>query len=113
MSDHPYSISNEAEIVTLLGINYLHIPVPYDHPEPRHVRQFCQLMEVLSEDKVFVHCIMNYRVSAFLFHYFTKILGLNETESKSPIFKHWQPEPVWSELLKWSAEEIGLTDTRQ
>jgi len=111
-ADNNASISNEAEIVTLLGMNYFQIPVPYHNPEPKHVLDFCQLMKALDGESVFVHCIMNYRVSAFMFHYLSKVGNLEEQEARSPIFDIWQPEPVWHELLTWSAKDIGLKDNQ-
>ena len=110
--DNNASISNEAEIVTLLGMNYFQIPVPYDKPEPKHVLCFCQLMNALDSEPVFVHCIMNYRVSAFMHHYLSKVVGLEKSAARSPIFNQWQPEPAWRDLLNWSANDIGLKDSK-
>ena len=108
MPDHPDSLANEGDLVTKQGMSYIHIPVPFDRPTPAHVRQFCGMMSVLSDEKVFVHCIMNYRVSVFMFHYLGKVLNLSEKKSKSIIFDSWQPNAVWQRALNWSAAEIGL-----
>jgi protein tyrosine phosphatase (PTP) superfamily phosphohydrolase (DUF442 family) len=108
LPDHPDSISSESELVTLLGMNYIHIPVPFDNPKPEHVKLFCNIMTALSDQKVFIHCIMNYRVSAFMYHYLYKVKGLNKQESTSAIFESWKPGIVWKELLDWGKSEIGL-----
>jgi len=98
--DHPDSISNEGQMITQLGVSYTHIPVPFDAPLPKHVKHFCGIMSILSTEQVFVHCIMNYRVSAFMFHFLSKVEGRCDAESKSEIFDCWAPDRVWKELLK-------------
>jgi len=91
-----------------LGLNYFHIPVVFDNPRPEQVRQFCLLMDLLRDDKVFVHCIMNYRASAFLYQYLTKLAGYDEVSARSPILETWSPPAIWQELMSWTREEIGL-----
>jgi len=108
MPDSSDSISTEGEIVSSLGMTYIHLPVPFDHPKPQHVKEFCGYMGSLEDKKVFVHCIMNYRVSAFMYHYLTKVKGLTEDESRSEIFEKWPVEDQWQNMLSWSREEIGL-----
>jgi protein tyrosine phosphatase (PTP) superfamily phosphohydrolase (DUF442 family) len=106
--DHPDSIPNEGQIVTQQGMSYTHIPVPFDAPLPKHVKHFCGIMSILSTEQIFVHCIMNYRVSAFMFHFLSKIEGCSDTESKSEIFDLWVPDKIWKNLLKLTTSEIGL-----
>lgn len=108
MPDHPDSIADEGHIITRLGMSYTHIPVPFDAPLPKHVKQFCNLIRILSSELVFVHCIMNYRVSAFMYHFLSKVQGQSEEESKSEMFDRWTPDEVWQGLLKWTTAEIGL-----
>lgn len=108
MPEHPDSIPNEGQIITQLGISYTHIPVPFDAPLPKHVKHFCEIMNILSREQVFVHCIMNYRVSAFMFHFLNKVKGNSESEATSEIFEWWSPDTVWKDLLKWTSTEIGL-----
>ena len=66
------AIENEGSIVASLGMTYIHIPVPFEAPTPEHLRKFFGFMNGLSEEKVFVHCAVNARVSAFVFKYLTK-----------------------------------------
>ncbi len=108
MPDHSDALQNEGEIVSALGMNYIHIPVPFDNPSREHVRLFCRILSQLEKDKVFIHCIMNYRVSAFMYHYLRIIEHRDEAVSRSSIFKIWKMEPAWAELLSWSKTDIGL-----
>lgn len=113
MPDHADSIDDEGAIVSALGMNYIHIPVPFDAPTPNQLLRFFHHMNAYASEKVLVHCIMNYRVSAFMFHYQHKSLGMTEAQSRSPMFEQWQPDAVWLNLLQWSAEDIGYTDIQK
>ena len=110
MPDHKKSIATEGAIVSSLGMNYVHIPVEFDSPKPSQVKLFCDTMKSLEDTKVFVHCIMNYRVSAFMYHYLGKVAGLNDEQSKSAMFLKWKPDDVWQQVMTWSKEDIGLQD---
>jgi len=108
MPDHPDALSNEGELVSSLGMNYIHIPVPFDEPTPDHVRLFCKILSQIRNEKVFIHCIMNYRVSAFMYHYLRKIEKRDEVASRSTMFQKWNIEPAWEELMSWSETDLGL-----
>lgn len=108
LPDHADAIPTEGALVAGLGLNYIHLPVPFHRPLPGHVLRFCKLLQALEGTPVFVHCIMNYRVSAFMFHYLHTLSGWSVEAARSPIFERWTPDPVWSDLLAWSAAQIGL-----
>jgi protein tyrosine phosphatase (PTP) superfamily phosphohydrolase (DUF442 family) len=100
------AIPNEGSIVASLGMSYVHVPVPFDHPTPEHLRLFFRVMEVFSGKRIWVHCAMNYRVSAFLYHYLRKVRKLGESEARSPIFDIWTPDNVWREFMR--LDPIGM-----
>jgi len=108
MLDHRFAIAEEDKVVSELGLTYIHIPVAFDSPTKEQVRFFCNLMSSLKGKKVFVHCILNYRASAFMYHYLSKVEKRSEANSKSFIFERWELDPVWQELMSWSATDIGL-----
>ena len=108
MPDHPESIDNEGKIVTSLGMNYFHLPVPFDAPRAGHVKQFCQLLESQQDQQLFIHCIMNYRVSAFMYHYLIGTQGYTSEQARSPIFDSWNIEPQWQKIMELDAATIGL-----
>jgi protein tyrosine phosphatase (PTP) superfamily phosphohydrolase (DUF442 family) len=108
MLDHPHAVVEEDKVVSDLGLTYVHIPVAFDSPTKEQVRFFCNLMSSLKGSKVFVHCIMNFRVSAFMYHYLSKVEKLSEEQSKSLMFNYWELDPVWEELMSWSSADIGL-----
>lgn len=108
MPEHKDSIDDEGKRVTELGMSYHHLPVPFDAPTASHARQFCRLLQAQEEPPVFVHCIMNYRVSAFMYLYLTRFLGFAPDRARSPVFQHWEPDSKWQAILELDAAALGF-----
>ena len=70
------AVANESKLLDSLGILYYHIPVPFDSPTTLHFRQFVKTLSSLEGQKVWIHCAMNYRVSAFMYLYLRQVKGL-------------------------------------
>ena len=102
------AIENEGSIVVSLGMTYVHIPVPFEAPTPGHLRKFFRFMNGLSEEKVFVHCAVNARVSAFVFKYLTMERKMQAEEATTPLLAQWLPQMnlIWKNFL--SIEESDL-----
>ncbi|MFT5690925.1 MAG: protein tyrosine phosphatase (PTP) superfamily phosphohydrolase (DUF442 family) [Oceanicoccus sp.] len=101
MPDNEHAIPTEGCIVSSHGMTYIHIPVPFDAPNEDHFDDFCGYMNTLKEKKVWVHCVVNARVSAFLYRYLQKEKGLNTVDATSPILKAWIPKMdlVWKNFI--------------
>jgi protein tyrosine phosphatase (PTP) superfamily phosphohydrolase (DUF442 family) len=80
---HEKALPNEAASVSRLGMTYIHIPVDFQNPTDEDFTRFCSTMEQLKEVRVHVHCIANYRVSAFLYRYRRDVLGTNEAQARA------------------------------
>ena len=108
MPDHENSIADEGSLVTLLGMTYIHIPVPFDAPNEEHFSTFCGYMDALKDKKVWVHCIVNARVSAFLFRYLQKNRSFTAAEAKTPILELWIPQmdDVWKAFISQAPEQL-------
>lgn len=89
LDDHPEALPDEAERLAAEGIGYSHIPVPFDAPRREHV---AELARVLADTKgpVHVHCIMNWRVTAF-FYLLDLENGVPEREARARMAKVWDP----------------------
>jgi len=81
-------------------MTYIHIPVDFQNPTDRDFEQFCAVMEQLKEVPVHVHCIANYRVSAFFYRYHRDVLGMNEAEARAEMEETWHPEGVWAAFCR-------------
>ena len=97
MPEHKQSICTEGSLVTTLGMTFIHIPVPFHAPSENHYREFAGYMDALKDRKVWVHCIINARVSAFFFRYLQEVRGFSALKAASPLLKTWMPEmdEVW------------------
>ena len=106
------AIPEEGNIDAALGMSYFHIPVPFDQPTAEHVKQFIRLMNALEGEKVFVHCAVNARVSAFMYKYLTLSKGQAGESSTSPILKKWLPtmDDAWKSIMNLSANDVDLDE---
>ena len=96
---HEKALPDEASSVGQLGMTYIHIPVNFQNPTDEDFAKFCAAMEQLKEVTVHVHCIANYRVSAFFYRYRRDVLGMNEAEARAEMEQVWQPEGVWAAFI--------------
>ena len=105
MPDSVNAIPEEEWLVVLQDMDYHHIPVPFDAPQRRHLEQFIQLMENLQGRKVWVHCALNYRASAFLYLYF-RWLGRSETDCRVAVFPGWKADVIWHKFMTQNMDEF-------
>jgi uncharacterized protein (TIGR01244 family) len=96
---HEKSLPDEAASVSRLGMTYIHIPVDFQNPTDQDFEQFCTVMERLKRDPVHIHCIANYRVSAFLYRYRRDTLGTDEAEARAEMEAIWHPDGVWADFV--------------
>lgn len=108
LPSHPEAIQNEGALVSARGMTYVHIPVEFDRPTPDDFGAFAAILDAWRGRKVFVHCAMNYRVSAFVFLYRVVREGLSVDEARLDLEKLWQPDPVWQDLIEEVLELHGL-----
>ena len=105
MPDSTNALPDEGGFVSEVGMNYFHIPIPFDAPTRAHLSLFLKLMKTLEKEKIWVHCALNWRVSAFMAHYQKGTLKLSEAE-RVPMLESWQPDEVWQEFLSLYAKKM-------
>ena len=108
MPNSENAIPEEGNIVTAHRMTYVHIPVPFDAPTIDHLRKFLKVMTAFSDHKVWAHCVVNYRVSAFLYHYQLIAQGATEEQARKVILPSWQPNEVWQRFMAIPREEVAL-----
>jgi len=108
-SDH--AIADEGSVVTGLGMSYFHIPVDFKNPTRDDLNTFIGTMRALEGRKVWVHCVMNLRVSAFMYHYLKVGRGYDEASARSPVLDRWEPkmDEVWAKFIAQDPAQ-GQTD---
>jgi len=99
LHSHEKALPDEAATVSRLGMTYIHIPVDFQNPTDQDFDQFCAVMEQLKDVPVHVHCIANYRVSAFFYRYRRDVLGMDEVRARADMEEVWRPEGVWATFV--------------
>ena len=99
LHSHEKALPDEAASVSRLGITNIQIPVDFEKPTDRDFDQFCSAMEQLKEVPVHVHCIANYRVSAFFYRYRRDVLGMDEAQARGDMEQVWRPNGVWATFV--------------
>ena len=104
LADSPGALADEAELLAARGIRYTHIPVPFGAPDESHFTAFREALED-GESPVHVHCIMNWRVSAFFYRHH-RASGMDEAEARALLERQWSPEghpnpdaPAWAQFI--------------
>lgn len=102
------AIPNESSIVTAHGMAYVHIPVDFENPTLDNLRVFFGVLKAMQGKKVWVHCVVNARVSAFVYHYLRYVEGVDEARAQTELFKKWLPrmDDVWRRFIALEREEI-------
>jgi protein tyrosine phosphatase (PTP) superfamily phosphohydrolase (DUF442 family) len=97
---HEKALLDETASVSRLGMTYTHIPVDFQNPTDQDFEKFCAVMEQLKDEPVHVHCIANYRVSAFFYRYRRDVLGWDDAKARAEMDAIWKPEGVWAEFIQ-------------
>jgi protein tyrosine phosphatase (PTP) superfamily phosphohydrolase (DUF442 family) len=89
LDTHPEALADEGAKLDAAGIRYTHIPVPFDAPDDSHYAAFCKALT--AGEATHVHCIMNWRVSAF-FYRLNRERGMDEAQARALLHQQWAPE---------------------
>ncbi len=96
---HPRALPDEAASCAALGLDYVHIPVDFQAPDEADYARFRQVMAARGEACLHVHCIMNYRVSAFLYRWRREAQGWSEAAARAELEGVWRPGGVWAAFI--------------
>ncbi|GAA5265950.1 hypothetical protein ACOSOMT5_P2377 [Acidiphilium sp. MT5] len=99
LPSHPRALPDEAASVAALGLAYTAIPVEFSQPTEADFTKFCALMTACAGATIHIHCIANYRVSAFIYRYRREILRWPETKARPDLLRLWQPNDVWATFI--------------
>lgn len=104
LDDHPEALPDEDQRLGAEGIAYTHIPVPFDAPDEGHLSAFTQALAG-AVGPVHVHCIMNWRVSAFFYRHH-RAAGMDDKAATALMAQQWDPRgsedpraAVWAAFL--------------
>lgn len=101
LHNHEKALPDEGASLGRLGMTYIHIPVDFKNPTDEDFSRFCTAMQELKDVPVHVHCIANYRVSAFFYRYRRDVLGADEAEARAEMEQVWaKPDRVWQRFIE-------------
>jgi protein tyrosine phosphatase (PTP) superfamily phosphohydrolase (DUF442 family) len=110
LSDSPGALPDEPRLVEALGMDHVHIPVVWEAPTMRDLETFFRVMDRHRGKRVWAHCVVNKRVSAFVFLYRVIRLGKAEEEARVALRQIWEPDGVWEDFVRRALARHGLAD---
>jgi uncharacterized protein (TIGR01244 family) len=105
LHSHERALPDEAASVAAAGMRYVHIPIPFDAPGEEHFAAFSEAMAGASGEPVHIHCIMTFRVSAFIDRW-ARESGGDAAAARAMMDSVWQPGGVWAAIIG-DAESAG------
>ena len=93
------SLRDEGGIVGSKGVAYVNIPVDFGKPTAEDFRLFAEVMKAARGRKVYVHCQVNMRGSAFVFLY--RVIHEEAPIGETAIRMNgvWAPDRVWKKFI--------------
>ncbi|KAA8734756.1 hypothetical protein F4V57_03060 [Acinetobacter qingfengensis] len=93
-------LPNEDKICLELGLDYIHIPLLWDCPNPSTGLLILDLIAYLvQEQKVWLHCAKNLRVSSLMYLYQQYYLGIDIAIADIALHEIWEPDATWTGFM--------------
>jgi len=103
----PGSLHREAALAARYGMDYYNVPVEFARPVADDYRRFVEILRQHAGERVYVHCQMNFRASAFVFLYRALELGIDVDRAYDDVLRIWQPAPHWRRFIDDTLTERG------
>jgi protein tyrosine phosphatase (PTP) superfamily phosphohydrolase (DUF442 family) len=102
LSSTTTSLKDEASTVHAQGMRYIYIPVAWENPTHANLERFSDVMDAHLWEKVLVHCVMNYRASAFVALWRIRRQDWSHEKAFAAMHQVWNPEayPVWKAFIE-------------
>jgi protein tyrosine phosphatase (PTP) superfamily phosphohydrolase (DUF442 family) len=107
MPNQDYSLPDEKGSVEALGMEYVAFPVVWQNPLLANFDEFCQAMNERKDQKLFVHCAANMRVSAFMALYRIIELGWEPEKAYQDLRRIWTPDGLWKDFMNQALARAG------
>lgn len=98
-SNVPDAVRDEAALLRAQGIEFVHIPIPFDAPDEQHLARLSEQLKRLAERKVLVHCQVNLRASTMVFLHRVTAERAEAAAAYEAVARVWSPDPVWKRFV--------------
>lgn len=95
----PDAVPEEAHLLGSQGIAFIHIPIPFPHPQEEHFLAVSRSLERLKARKTLVHCQVNMRASTMVFLHRVIALREDPAQAYEAVLKVWSPTGAWRRLM--------------
>ena len=102
------SPDDEPKTWRALGLDYVHIPVVWTRPTLDDLSRFFDAMRQREGRKIYVHCVANKRVSAFMYLYRVTQLRMPEPDARRDLNVQWQPNLVWQTFIDDALRQLPI-----
>jgi protein tyrosine phosphatase (PTP) superfamily phosphohydrolase (DUF442 family) len=103
------AVPEQAEILKAQGVEFVHIPIPWQAPEAKHLEAMADAMQRLKGKKVLVHCQMNMRASAVTFLYRAIHEKADPSLAWEDVRALWTPTDQWAGFIDAQLRTHGIT----
>ncbi len=93
------AVPEEQDLLRQQGVEFVHIPIPFDAPSEAHLQAAFAALDRLSGKKTLVHCQVNFRASTVTFLY--RVLRLHQDPALAweAVTRVWVPQGPWRKLV--------------
>jgi len=95
------SLPDEDALLRSMGMEYVHIPVPWTAPRLEHFIAFVGAMDRTAGRRTLIHCQANFRVTAFYACYAALRLGWDEERRARLVDRVWGSTPDYRMDAAW------------
>ena len=96
LSESDFALPDERAVVEALGMDFVHIPVPFSAPTVQHFVQCESELLARHGQSVLVHCAYNWRASSFVALFAERHWGWTREKSERLRTALWSPDDTWN-----------------
>lgn len=101
------SIRDEGALVTDQGVDYVAMPVDFDHPTIDDFKRFSTAMQQHANGNVLVHCRVDFRASTFVFLYRVIHENAPPDQAVALLTGVWVPNATWTRFAQETLAVYG------
>lgn len=102
------SLEDEADLVAAAQMAYLNIAVDWNEPSQNQVEQFLDYMKMQQGKRVFLHCQMNMRATAFAMLHRVINQGIDPAKALADMHTIWEPNRTWAQLINLALDNHSV-----